>query len=82
MISVDPDPGQVVLRIDDDKGVKMTLTRSSVARVLEAAVGEVDEAPTPDTVPRRLADTAPGPIDRRRRPPLVGRDLRIPLPAG
>jgi preprotein translocase subunit YajC len=37
VISVDSTQDKVVLRIDDDKGVKMTLTRSSVVRVLEAA---------------------------------------------
>ena len=36
MISVDSSGDKLVLRIDDDKGVKMTLTRSSVVRVLEA----------------------------------------------
>jgi preprotein translocase subunit YajC len=35
VISVDPPQDRLVLRIDDDKGVKMTLTRSSVVRVLE-----------------------------------------------
>ena len=35
VISVDPSQDRLVLRIDDDKGVKMTLTRSSVLRVLE-----------------------------------------------
>jgi preprotein translocase subunit YajC len=36
VVSVDPTQDKLVLRIDDDKGVKMTLTRSSVVRVLEA----------------------------------------------
>jgi preprotein translocase subunit YajC len=44
VISVDPTQEKVVLRIDDDKGVKMTLTRSSVARVLEAASEKAGEA--------------------------------------
>ncbi len=35
VVSVDPAGDKVVLRIDDDKGVKMTTTRSSVARVLD-----------------------------------------------
>jgi hypothetical protein len=33
-----------VLRIDDDKGVKLTLTRSSVLRVLEGASEKGPEA--------------------------------------
>jgi preprotein translocase subunit YajC len=37
VISVDPAQDKVVLRIDDDKGVKISMTRASVARVLEAA---------------------------------------------
>lgn len=37
VVSVDPSQDRLVLRIDDDKGVKMTLTRASVARVLEGA---------------------------------------------
>lgn len=35
VVSVDPAGDKLVLRIDDDKGVKMTITRSSVMRVLE-----------------------------------------------
>lgn len=34
--SVDPATDRVVLRIDDEKGVKVSFTRSSVARVVEA----------------------------------------------
>jgi preprotein translocase subunit YajC len=37
VVSVDPSGDKLVLRIDDDKGVKMTITRSSVMRVLEAS---------------------------------------------
>src|SRR5262245_21246566 len=37
VISVDPGQDRVVVRIDDEKGVKVTFTRSSVHRVLEAA---------------------------------------------
>ncbi|MDG3007515.1 preprotein translocase subunit YajC [Paludisphaera mucosa] len=40
VISVDPASDRVVLRIDDDKGVKMSLTRSSVVRVLEGSTSE------------------------------------------
>jgi preprotein translocase subunit YajC len=35
--SVDAGSDRVVLRIDDEKGVKVTLARSSVARVLESS---------------------------------------------
>lgn len=37
VVSVDPAQDKVVLRIDDDKGVKVGMTRASVARVIEAA---------------------------------------------
>jgi len=37
VVSVDPAGDKLVLRIDDDKGVKLTMSRSSVARVLEAS---------------------------------------------
>ena len=37
VVSVDPAGDKLVLRIDDDKGVKMTMSRSSVMRVLEAS---------------------------------------------
>ncbi len=37
VVSLDPAADKLVLRIDDDKGVKMTLTRSSVVRVLDAS---------------------------------------------
>jgi preprotein translocase subunit YajC len=36
VVSVDSDHDRVVLRVDDEKGVKLCITRSSVARVLEA----------------------------------------------
>jgi len=35
VVSVDPASDKLVLRIDDDKGVKLTITRSSVMRVLD-----------------------------------------------
>ncbi|QEH36229.1 preprotein translocase subunit YajC [Aquisphaera giovannonii] len=37
VISIDPAGDKLVLRIDDDKGVKVTMSRSSVARVVEGA---------------------------------------------
>jgi preprotein translocase subunit YajC len=36
VISVDPSQDRVVLRVDDEKGVKVSFARSSVARVIEA----------------------------------------------
>jgi preprotein translocase subunit YajC len=44
VISVDPTQDKVVLRIDDDKGVKMTTTRSSVVRVLDASSDKTTES--------------------------------------
>jgi preprotein translocase subunit YajC len=37
VISVDGSHDRVVLRVDDERGVKMTFTASSVARVLESS---------------------------------------------
>jgi preprotein translocase subunit YajC len=37
VVSVDPESDKVVLRVDDDKGVKLTFIRSKVVRVLDAA---------------------------------------------
>jgi preprotein translocase subunit YajC len=34
--AVDPTTDRVVLRVDDEKGVKLSFTRASVARVIEA----------------------------------------------
>lgn len=42
IISVDPDADRMVLRIDDEKGVKITCRKSSVSRV-EPAAGEAKE---------------------------------------
>jgi preprotein translocase subunit YajC len=44
VLSVDPAQDKLVVRIDDDKGVKITLTRSSVVRVLESASEKSSEA--------------------------------------
>jgi hypothetical protein len=43
---VDPTQDKVVLRTDDDKGVKMAFTRASVVRVLEAT-SEKSTTPEP-----------------------------------
>jgi preprotein translocase subunit YajC len=42
VVSVDPQADKLVLRIDDDKNVRMTCRKSSVVRV-EAAPGEAKE---------------------------------------
>jgi preprotein translocase subunit YajC len=36
VISVDPSQDRVVLRVDDEKGVKVSFVKSSIARVIEA----------------------------------------------
>ena len=42
--SVDPASDRVILRIDDEKGVKVAFTRSSVARVIEASAEKPAES--------------------------------------
>ena len=37
VISVDPKQNKVVLRVDDERGVKLAFTRASVARVIETS---------------------------------------------
>ncbi len=37
VISIDPKNDRVVLRVDDERGVKMAFTRASVARVTDAS---------------------------------------------
>ncbi len=37
VVSVDPAQDRVVIRIDDEKGVKINMTRASVARVLDSS---------------------------------------------
>jgi preprotein translocase subunit YajC len=44
VVSVDSAGDKLVVRIDDDKGVKMTMTRSSITRVLETASEKASEA--------------------------------------
>jgi preprotein translocase subunit YajC len=44
VVSVDPTQDKLVLRIDDDKGVRMTMTRSSVMRVLDGSSEKGAEA--------------------------------------
>jgi preprotein translocase subunit YajC len=44
VVSVDPSLDKLVLRIDDDKGVRITMTRSSVVRVLDGGSEKGTEA--------------------------------------
>jgi preprotein translocase subunit YajC len=44
VISVDGSHDRVVLRVDDERNVKMTFTMSSVARVLEASSEKASES--------------------------------------
>ena len=37
VISVDPEKDKVVLRVDDDKGIKLEFSKTSVVRVIDAA---------------------------------------------
>lgn len=51
VISVDNDQDRVVLRVDDDKGVKIPFSRASIVRVLEQAQDkEKDKSKTGETV--------------------------------
>lgn len=36
VVSVEPDQDKVVLRVDDDKGVRMTFSKASILRVVDA----------------------------------------------
>jgi preprotein translocase subunit YajC len=54
VMSVDPDGDRVVLRIDDDRGVKVAFSRASVAKVIEVST-EKDkpaEAVSPGAAPK------------------------------
>jgi preprotein translocase subunit YajC len=44
VISVDPKNDKVVLRVDDERGVKLGFTMASVARVIEAAGEKTTES--------------------------------------
>ena len=48
MVSVDAKHDKVVLRVDDERGVKLAFTRASIARVLDSSsdkvVGKTPEA--------------------------------------
>jgi preprotein translocase subunit YajC len=44
VVSVDTNNDRVVLRVDDERGLRLTFTKSSVARVLEASPEKAAEA--------------------------------------
>jgi preprotein translocase subunit YajC len=44
VVSVDPGQDKVVLRVDDDRGVKLAFTRASIARVLDASSEKTTES--------------------------------------
>ncbi|WP_165230396.1 preprotein translocase subunit YajC [Aquisphaera insulae] len=44
VVSVDPAADRLVLRIDDDKGVKVTMSRSSISRVVDATTPKGTDA--------------------------------------
>jgi preprotein translocase subunit YajC len=47
IVSVDPDADKMVLRIDDEKGVKITCRKSSVARIESATGSTPSKAKSP-----------------------------------
>jgi preprotein translocase subunit YajC len=49
VVAIDSDSDKVVLRVDDDRGVKLTFLRSKVAKVLEQA-SEKDKERTAEAV--------------------------------
>ncbi|MFO0910181.1 MAG: preprotein translocase subunit YajC [Isosphaeraceae bacterium] len=50
VVSVDEKADRVVVRIDDDRGVKVTFTRASIARILEAAEKDKEKEKTTGAV--------------------------------
>jgi|SRR5579883_3275571 len=42
VVSIDKDNDKVVLRVDDDRGVKLAFSKSSVVKVLEASTDKAD----------------------------------------
>jgi preprotein translocase subunit YajC len=44
VVLVDPDHDRVVLRVDDDRGVKLTFSRSSVLKVVETSQEKAAES--------------------------------------
>jgi preprotein translocase subunit YajC len=44
VVSTDPDHDRVVLRVDDDRGVKLTFSRSSVLKVVESSQEKAAES--------------------------------------
>ena len=44
VVSLDPDHDRVVLRVDDDRGLKLTFSRSSVLKVVETSQDKAAES--------------------------------------
>jgi preprotein translocase subunit YajC len=44
VVSLDPDHDRVVLRVDDDRGLKLTFSRTSVIRVVDATQDKAAES--------------------------------------
>ncbi len=47
VVSVDPAGDKVVVRVDDDKGVKFTFSKASIARVLDPTAETKEKAADP-----------------------------------
>jgi preprotein translocase subunit YajC len=46
VVSIDPEADRVVLRIDDDRGVKVAFSKASITRVLDVATEKPEKAET------------------------------------
>ncbi len=44
VVSLDPDHDRVILRVDDDRGLKLTFSRSSVLKVVETSQDKAAES--------------------------------------
>lgn len=49
VVSVDEGADRIVLRVDDDKGMRITFSRASIARVLDGAAEKGKEKKTSET---------------------------------
>jgi preprotein translocase subunit YajC len=49
VVSIDAAQDKVVLRVDDDRGVKLAFTRASIARVIDASSEKTPEKTTEST---------------------------------
>ena len=44
VVSVDPEADRVILRVDDDRGVRMVFSKTAIAKVLEISPAEKEKA--------------------------------------